>query len=301
MLSSYAFDVNQLQHVGLLNDGNVCGLLSIILCFHRIGLKHHFIDVQLSISESGLPDYPFLIIRKILEALPSRAAFSIQLFIESWNRSGLQPSIQSDYSDLHSTIEALFRHLRLKQYPSYPVLSKFLASFRCSACNTDYTRVTNWAGQLSIAVPILQLPEDDRNASIPVLLSSYLQQNITTRCSNQECLNHIYDGSYEAEPGLYTILSVNRIDITNPTRKKTNKLELMSNTNGTRSALLGELVSCISHRGSHNRGHFVSYHRVGNNWFLNDDSDECSISANPLLQSGYPGETVDLLFFKNNL
>ena len=63
--------------------------------------------------------------------------------------------------------------------------------------------------------------------------------------------------------------------------------------------LLGELISCISHRGSVNRGHFVSYQKVGSQWFINDDSSRCVPCENPLYHPNDPTETVDLLFFMN--
>ena len=48
-------------------------------------------------------------------------------------------------------------------------------------------------------------------------------------------------------------------------------------------------------------GHFVSYHKVGDSWYLNDDSYPCRASEDPLLQTSNGLETVDLLFFANNV
>ena len=48
--------------------------------------------------------------------------------------------------------------------------------------------------------------------------------------------------------------------------KRLNKLEVEAGQD-----LLGELVSVVSHRGDVNAGHFVSYHQVQNNWYLNND------------------------------
>ena len=64
------------------------------------------------------------------------------------------------------------------------------------------------------------------------------------------------------------------------------------------SRLFGEILSVISHRGNVNLGHFVSYHRVGSKWFLNDDSRRCLEVADPMLQS-INEETVEILFFKS--
>ena len=66
--------------------------------------------------------------------------------------------------------------------------------------------------------------------------------------------------------------------------------------------LMGDLVTCICHRGDVNRGHFVSYHQVDGQWFLNDDSRPCSPALNPLEDRNIDeSETIKLLFFKNNV
>ena len=77
------FSVNHLQKYGLINDGNICSLLSVILCFHRIGLKDHLIDPHFCFTLSRVPDYPSWVFMKILSAMPSQSSFSLQLFIES--------------------------------------------------------------------------------------------------------------------------------------------------------------------------------------------------------------------------
>ena len=65
---------------------------------------------------------------------------------------------------------------------------------------------------------------------------------------------------------------------------------------------LGDLVSVACHRGDVNAGHFVSYHKVDDNWFLNDDSNLCVASENPLDGINVAeNETVELLFFINNV
>ena len=80
-----------------------------------------------------------------------------------------------------------------------------------------------------------------------------------------------------------------------------NKLDLSSNDPAlTGSQLLGELVSCVCHRGGVNNGHFVSYHKVGSEWFMNDDSRPCQLKENPFDHS-QGSQTIDLLFYANNL
>ena len=66
---------------------------------------------------------------------------------------------------------------------------------------------------------------------------------------------------------------------------------------------MGEVVSVICHRGSVNAGHFVSYHKVGNHWFLNDDSKTCSRMSSPFDPNKAAvissNETVDMIFIKS--
>ena len=64
------------------------------------------------------------------------------------------------------------------------------------------------------------------------------------------------------------------------------------------SLVLGEVLSVISHRGDVNLGHYVSYHKIGDKWYLNDDSRRCQEVSDPMLQS-FNGETVEMLFFKS--
>ena len=49
--------------------------------------------------------------------------------------------------------------------------------------------------------------------------------------------------------------------------------------------------------GGVDRGHFVSYHKVVDQWFLNDDSRQISPQEDPL-EHNVLNETVELLFFQ---
>ena len=297
---SGVFDVSNLQTCGLVNDGNVCGMISIIMSFHRINLKQHLINPHFCFTAVHTPDYPSLILYKILSAMPSQSAFSIQLLIESWNRSGRQPDIQPGMNDIPSIAEALVTNMQMKQYSTHPVISKFLASFQCTACGTNHVKVKNWEGQIGAAIPILQLPPDNQAANIPNLLASYLDEPIETRCSNQSCRQRIMNARFVTETGCFTIIAVNRFDVNVRGGKKMNKLNLTLDPGLTGHQLLGELVSCVCHRGHVNHGHFVSYHKVGNQWFLADDSRPSQLSENPL-QSNNATQTVELLLFVNNV
>ena len=70
-------------------------------------------------------------------------------------------------------------------------------------------------------------------------------------------------------------------------------------TNGVGDRLCGEVVSCISHIGSHDGGHWVSYHQTTNQvWWKNDDSRPVVQSNHPFSVNN-PGETVNFVVFKN--
>ena len=85
-------------------------------------------------------------------------------------------------------------------------------------------------------------------------------------------------------------------------RKRLTRLAVLSHSMNNNRDLLRELVSVVCHRGDVNKVHFVSYHKVDDNWFLNDDSRPFSPSENPLDGRNIAkNETVDLLFFINNV
>ena len=295
------FPLSQIQNCGLLNDGNVCSLISLFLCFHRIQIKEHLIDPHFCFTINRTPDFPTLMFGKILKAMPSQNAFSLQLFIESWNQAGKDPTIHPGFNDIPSLAEALITNLQLKQYASRsPAISQFLGSFNCRRCGKEHVKVKNWELQIQAAIPLLQLPPGNQPANIFELFASYLEEPFETRCSNQECRNRIFNAKLETEAGVATVLAVNRFDENDRTRKRMNKLQLLRNeSNMAGQNLLGELVSVVCHRGDVNHGHFVSYCVVADQWYLNDDSRSCVPSVNPMDQQINESETVDLLFFKS--
>ena len=271
-------------------------MLSLILCFHRINLKEYLIDPHFCFTDDQTVDFPSLVLFKILSAIPSTASFSLQLFIESWNQAGKAPRIHPGFSDVAALAEGVVANLQLKKYAARPpALTEFLGSFACGTCGKDNVRVKSWAMQVQAMIPLLQLPDGGHPVDVTELLTAYVDEHFETYCSDLNCYQRIFDGKLEVRQGVFTILAVNRFDVTNPNNKKMNRLEFTG-----RNALLGELVSLICHRGDVNRGHFISYHKVAEQWFLNDDSRPCIPSNNPL-DGSIPDETVEILFFKNNV
>ena len=159
--------------------------------------------------------------------------------------------------------------------------------------------MNNWEMQIQSVIPLLQLPPNtNQEVDVSELLGDYIAEPFETRCSDPTCKNRIMDAALETQTGCYTILAVNRFYILNPNGKRMNKL-MLSSQSRLGQELTRELVSVVCHRGDENRGHFVSYHKVGQQWFLNDDSRPCIPTENPLEQTVDDSETVELLFFKN--
>ena len=288
------FTINHLQKFGLLNDGNICSLISVFLSFLRIGLKEHLIDPHFCFTPNRVPDFPSWMMMKILTAMPSQEAFSLHLFIESWNAAGKTPRIDPGFADVPPLIEGLIKNLQVKQYANRPpVFTRYLASFTCNKCGKEYVRVQEIEGQVQAAVPLFSLPAENQTVNILELLQDYLQEPIQTRCETIGCRNRISNVMLEVQLGHFTVLSVNRF--VGGEAKLHNKLEIARTAESLMN--IGELVSVVCHRGGVNRGHFVSYHKVGDQWFLNDDSRQISPQEDPLEQN-VVNETVELLFFQ---
>ena len=204
--------------------------------------------------------------------------------------------IYPGFADVSALAEGLLSNLQLKKFDRRPpFFSEFLASFECSSCGKAHLHLKSWEGQLQPEIPLLPLPPDNNEpADVSTLLADFINDPIVTRCTNATCREPILDGRLEVKPGLYTVVAVNRFDVTDRTRKHCNKLSHSADDRD----LLGELIAVVSHRGNVDRGHFVSYHKVGQNWFLNNDSRPISQAENPL-RINSENETVELLFFKN--
>ena len=211
-----------------------------------------------------------LILARILRAMPSSSAFSIQLFISSWNYSNFVPVIESDFSDISYLAEAVVSNLQVKwQKPS--VLTQYLAKFTCPSCK-QFRRLRHWQGQLFTNIPILHIPDTDKPFNPLFLLQHLLSERIITRCPNIECQEIIRDGELEVVPGIFTMLSIGRMCY-DTYMKRVNKISL---ADSSVSMLLyfnpGHLISLICHRGGVHRGHFVSHHFHNIVWFHNDDA-----------------------------
>jgi hypothetical protein len=217
--------------------------------------------------------------------------------MDSWNEANKSPRIDPGFSDVISLAEGMVTNLDLKKYANKPpVFTQFLNSFKCNQCGRHYQKIKNWDDQIQAAIPLIQLPSSNQTVNTLQLLQTYVQESFQTQCGNLGCRARIVDARLEVELGFFTILAVDRFQFGQNSSKLRNKLKVESSP-GTLD--LGELVSVICHRGDVNQGHFVSYHKVDQQWFLNDDSRSFSLSNNPLEQTNTAvSETVDMLFFK---
>ena len=288
--TSETFDILHIQTYGLLNDGLVCALISIVLSFHRLGLKDHIAD-----TIPPALDLPAMVLKKILKALPSQDAFSLQSFVTSWNTSDKYPKIYPN-SEATSLADAILSNLPLKYGPTnLPFLTQFYGAFHCSECGQDYDSVPNWEGQVGSIIPVLSVPESEDYVDLLDLVENFLTEPFETRCTNQDCRSRIADGRIVPIKGMFTILSLDRIDMDNPNRKKMTRIRLTA-------AEHQGLISVISHIGDVNSGHYVSYHEAEGRWYLNDDSEHFQSAENPLGENVEylgPDETPELLFFRN--
>jgi hypothetical protein len=228
-------------------------------------------------------------------ALPSPHAFSLQLLIESWNSCNKHPRIHPGFADIPSLAEGLVSNLQVKQYANRaPVFTQFLGSYRCGQCQKAYNNVKNWEGQIQANIPLLQLPPNNQAVNPLELLQSHIEEPFRTRCSDQDCRAQISGGKLEVKLGYFTIIALNRM---NRGSEKLMKRLVMSRNDQLIDP--GQLVSIVCHRGDINRGHFVSYHCVDDQWYLNDDSRQVILTNNPVEHPSTRTETIELLLFKH--
>ena len=204
------FTVNELQPNGLDNDGNVCPILSIILSFHRLRLKDYLKDPDYS------PNFPTLVLYKILQAMPSPQAFSIMQFVLSWNASNLGTYIRpGEFGDVIDILDSFLTELDIKRFSSRtrPVFTRYLASFTCARCRKVYTNVERWDSQWNRMVPLLTVPASEDPANVWGLFSDFLAVPVQTRCPEVGCNHPVQDGVLVPIPGIFTVIAINRLDL----------------------------------------------------------------------------------------
>jgi len=250
------FGPQHLQREGLLNTGNICSHLSIVLCFHRLGLLE-FLDEDLIVDN----DWSAFLLQRILKALPSRNAFSIQNFCTAWNNNGKLPQLEA-WDDI-SIVDALTTQLPFRGVNNIPALSKYYLRYTCPACG--YVE-NNCNHRLFETVPTLTLLP----GSIPISAERLLLQMMKDPVQTQtKCIcGQAVVASWKTMPGKTTILFIAR-NTTGHEIARTRLIPRPPSTDGP--GIMRKLVSVVNRRGDIRKGHYISYHMVGGKWFKNDD------------------------------
>lgn len=284
------FTHNHLQP-GLDNDGNCCCLISIIQCLHRLGMINA-LNIPLQMRRlNGSPDYPTGILAKILCALPSNGTFSVQTFIQSWNRSNLGTQLGQN-EDLF-IIEGIVKKLRFRDQGGIPYLTTYKATFFCNTCQTQYRGLTEWDNPSFEAIPELRLPNQQNAVQPADLMTNLMNETFPLHC--QVCQGP-GTASYEIVKGKITILRLNRLDFQNQQVVKIMTPLDVGPSNSLGSQFLGELVAVVCHQ-SQPHQHWVCYIKTDNGWYLQNDSNP-PFPSSPF-NSNIPTETINLLCYKN--
>ena len=291
------FEVRHLQRVGLRNYRDTCCHLSVVLCLHRMGIVK-YLRLDLIAVGGNVLDMPALVLSRMLRALPSRIPFPVQNFLASWNAEGRLPLLQSN-DDL-MIVDGIMSQLPLSAVvagSNVPVLTRFQASFSCNYCGRIDPACEMWAEKNFVSVPKIHI-----SAGNPVtaedLLDQMLQQQMRITCPNGQCRGRV-NATWRTVRGTFTVLYIDRADL----RGGIVNTRLLPRAQASvPHNILGELVSVVSRSGDgYNRGHFVSYHQVGGNWFFNDD-DHTHYACNFHPFNRRDGnECVSLLCYYNNI
>ena len=284
-----AFLVRHLQIHGIINDGNNCCLISLILSLHRIQLAQHLISPSLMILPNGDIDFASLVLVKALRAMPSRQTFSVQSLISIWNNQNRGRFQIQQNDDIWSVAENVLSSLPLRIQPNRsPIFTRFSAFITCSCGRTANEDVPD--SQLFRSVPLLQIPEQDQPVSFGSLVNTLLQTPVNTRC--RYC-NGEANGSLVPEKGKYSVFAINR-------RRGQRLIKTRLSCQDSQTVgdqLLGELVSVVSHLGGAGGGHWISYHQVDGNWFINNDSNPVVRAPYHPFNSPNMRESVNLCLF----
>lgn len=282
------FGAQHLQRAGLLNTGNICCHISIVLCFHRLGLLK-YMEEDLIAANGNVLDWSAFLMQRILQALPNRLAFSIQNLCTSWNNDGKLPQLQA-WDDI-SVVDAMTTQLPFRGLNNIPVFTRFFLRYTCQACG----HVENDCNDRNFStVPTLNLLPGSIPISAERLLLETLRDPVQTRCS---CGQPVV-ASWKTKPGKATILFISR----NADGQGIVRTRLLPrDPTGPAVGILGELVSVVSRTGEIERGHYFTYHQVGGKWWRNDDDNVMSEwNYHPFSLSVF-GEDVVMLCYLNNV
>ena len=286
------FGIQHLQRVGLLNTGNICCHISIVLCFHRLGLLRNLEDDLIAVNGNVL-DWPAFLMRRGLQALPSREAFSIQNICTAWNSDGRAPQLQA-WDDI-CVVDDITTQLPFRGLNNVPAFTRFILHYTCPTCGFIENDCNE---RLFSTVPTLRVLPEIVAISAERLLLGFLQIPVQTRCGNSGCGQRV-NASWRTQPGRATLLFIAR---NMPGHGIVRTRIIPRDPSGRAPAILGDLVSVVSRAGEDvQRGHYFSYHQVGGRWFKNDDDHALTETSHHPLNLSHFGEDVVLLCYLNNV
>ena len=282
------FAANHLQP-GLFNDGNCCCLLSVVLCLHRVGIIK-FLNVPNRMNRNrGSSHYASGVLAKILLALPSSGAFSIQGLIITWNQSGL--NLQLGQNEDIFIVEGIMKNLSFNPHGLVPALTQYKAQYYCQQCQIQYTGISDNQNARFEVIPSLDIPDQQVPINPADLMTTLMNERFQLTC--QTCQSQINDATYDIVKGKITIITLGRLHYQNgrPVKKMTPLNCGPSSSQGAQ--FLGELVAVMCH----SPGHWTSYSKTDTGWFHNDD-DRAVVPSSPF-SNNVPGETIDMLCYIN--
>ena len=251
------------------------------------------------VLQNNQPDYISLLYSEILRALPSAAAFSLQIFIRVWNfnKPG-QPITPNE--DIYGLSDLFFDNLLLPVQPNGdPVITQFMARYDCAACGFQDQNLSAWIGKTHLSLPGIDVPI--RANAIPVgeLLTALINTPFDVQC--MQCPNNRAVGRYQVKKGLFTVLRLNRLNVGH---NQTWRNQILTRLDTSRTAsigeqFIGELIGVISHRGGPLGGHYFAYSCVNGSWYLNSDADRVRRVGYHPFNSTVQNETVNLIVYKN--
>ena len=248
---------------------------------------------DLIVVNGNVLDWPALLMQKILQALPSRDAFTVQIFCLSWNSDGRAPQLQA-WDDI-CVVDDIATQLPFRGLHNVPAFSRFFLRYTCPTCSFIENDCDD---RLFSTVPTLTLLPGSVAISAERLLLNYLRAPVQTRCRNSGC-GQAVNASWRTKPGKTTLLFIAR---NMPGHGIVRTRIVPRDPSGPDFGIMGELVSVVSRSGQNvQRGHYFSYHQVGGRWFKNDDDHPLTeVTYHPFNLSPL-GEDVVLLCYLNDV
>jgi len=119
-------------------------------------------------------------------------------------------------------------------------------------------------------IPSFVISDKNHPVEDTEILEKFLQTRSQLQCGNEIATADFMGGMWSSRRGVSTVLLIIRLNQVNNWRiiVRTRLSDIRTRHRGHQ--YLGEMINVVSQCQS-SRQHYVSYHRVNNNWHLNDD------------------------------